>query len=134
MTVEVKKIECFKVFNSQNILTKVYENVFFSTEKVLKSHSRKFFRCRMEMLKVSKSFSLHSSTRSRKNYGRTTRRSRDIQLKVEKSEFFKLFNSQNILMKTLENVAFWRKTFFKSRSRKIFKCHMKMFKISKCFY
>ena len=67
----------------------------------------------MKMLKVSKSFSLHSSTHSRKNYGRLTRRSRDIQLKVEKSEFFKLFNSQNILMKTLENVAFWRKTFFK---------------------
>ena len=67
----------------------------------------------MKMLKVFKSFSLHSSTRSRKNYGRTTRKSRDIQLKVKKSDFFKLFNPQNILMKTLENVAFWRKTFFK---------------------
>ena len=67
----------------------------------------------MKMLKVSKSFSLHTFTRTRKNYGRTTRRSRDIQLKVEKSDFFKLFNSQNILMKTLENVAFWRKTFLK---------------------
>ena len=67
----------------------------------------------MKMLKVSKSFSLHSSTRSRKNDGRTTHRSTNIQLKVEKTDFFKVFNSQDILMKTLENVAFWRKTFLK---------------------
>ena len=31
-----EKIEFFKVFNSQNILTKVYENVFFQLKKLLK--------------------------------------------------------------------------------------------------
>ena len=67
----------------------------------------------MKMLKVSKSFSEYSSARPRKNYGRSTRRPRDIQLKVEKSEFFKVFNPQNILMKFLKNVDFGRKTFLK---------------------
>ena len=67
----------------------------------------------MKILKVSKSFSLHSSTRPWRNYGRMKRRSRNIQLKVEKSEFLKLFKSQSILMKILENVGFWRKFFLK---------------------
>ena len=67
----------------------------------------------MKMFKVSKSFSEHSSTRPRKNDGRTTRRSRDMQLKVKKNEFFKVFNSQNILTKVYENVFFQLKTLVK---------------------
>ena len=67
----------------------------------------------MKMFKVSKSFFEHSSTRPRKNDGRTTRRSRDMQLKVKKNEFFKVFNSQNILTKVYESVFVQLKTLIK---------------------
>ena len=55
----------------------------FSIENFDKRHSRKSFRCGMNVFKVSKSFSQHSSTRSRKNHVRTKCRSRDMQLKVK---------------------------------------------------
>ena len=66
------------------------------------------------MFKVSKTFYKYSSTRPRKNDGRTTRRSRDMQLKVKKNEFFKVFNSQNIILtKMYESVFFQMKTLIK---------------------
>ena len=50
----------------------------------------------------------------KKNDARTTRRSRDMQLKVKKKkEFFKVFNSQNILTKAYANVFFQLKTLVK---------------------
>ena len=42
----------------------------------------------MNVFKVSKSFSEPSSTRPRKDDGRTTRRSRDMELEVQKLNFF----------------------------------------------
>ena len=67
----------------------------------------------MNVFKVSKSFSYSRSTRPRKNDGRTTRRSRDLQLKVKKNEFFKVFNSQNILTKMYESAFLQLKTLIK---------------------
>ena len=45
----------------------------------------------MKMFKAFKSFSQHSSMRPRRNDGRATRRSRDMQLKVKKLNLKKRF-------------------------------------------
>ena len=105
------------------------ENVWkcvFSIENFDESHSRKIFRYHMKILKVSKSYPKNSFTRPRKSDGLTTRRSRDMQLKVKKIEFFKVFNSQNILTKIFEILNFQWKIFFKVALEKfsdvIWKC------------
>ena len=59
----------------------------FSTEVFGKSHSRHIFTYRMKMLKIFMSLYKHSSTHPRKNDGRTTRGSRDMQTKVKILDF-----------------------------------------------
>ena len=98
------------------ILTKVYESVFFQLKTLVKvtveNVSDVVWRS-SRYLKASPNIALRVF---KKNDGRTTRRSRDMQLKVKKNEFFKVFNSQNILTKvyvlkvTLENFSdvVWR--------------------------
>ena len=113
MQLKVKKLN-FLRYSTLRIFWRKCMKVCFSIENFGKSHSRKIFRCCMKMFKVSKSFSEHSSTRLRKNDGRTTRRSRDMQLKVKKLNFLRYPTLRIFWCKSSKKSIFSGKLFLKS--------------------